>query len=101
MDDAPRKLDLICADFNGALALLRGLGARLDSIYPADEPHSAMLSHDGIAIRLRARPDAPAPQGPLPVFRSAFLLTFAGPLATDGRVGMLSRGLVPCRLDWQ
>ncbi|HMC91538.1 MAG TPA: cupin domain-containing protein [Allosphingosinicella sp.] len=98
MDDAPRKLDLICADFNGALTLLRGLGARLDSIFPADEPHSAMLSHDGTAIRLRARADAPAPQGPLPDFRPEFVLTSAGAEAAEGRAGMLYRDLIPSRL---
>jgi quercetin dioxygenase-like cupin family protein len=98
MDQAPRELDLICADFNGALALLRGLGARLDSIFPADEPHSAMLSHDGTTIQLRARADAPAPQGKLPDFRPEFVLTSAGAEAAEGRAGMLYRDLIPSRL---
>jgi mannose-6-phosphate isomerase-like protein (cupin superfamily) len=98
MDLAPRELDLICADFNGALALLRSLGARLDSIYPADEPHSAMLSHDGTTIRLRARADAPTAPGTLPEFRPESLLMSAGADAAEGRAGMLYRDLIPSRL---
>ena len=39
-----------------ALELLRGLGLRLDIIYPADDPHSAILTHDGISIRLTLAP---------------------------------------------
>src|SRR5438309_416495 len=98
MDQAPRELDLICADFNGALALLRGLGARLDSIYPADEPHSAMLSHDGTTVQLRARADAPAAPGTLPDFRPESLVMSAGADAAEGRAGMLYRDLIPSRL---
>lgn len=98
MDTAPPPLDLICADFNGALALLRGLGARLDSIYPADEPHSAMLSHDGAVIRLRSRSDAPAPEARLPAFQPEFVLTVAGAEGAEGRAGMAYRDLIPSRL---
>ncbi|HEY0311209.1 MAG TPA: hypothetical protein VGC56_01800 [Allosphingosinicella sp.] len=98
MDQAPGELDLICADFNGALALLRALGARLDSIYPADEPHSAVLSHDGTIIRLWARADAPVAPGTLPDFRPEFLVTVAGAAAAEGRAGMLYRDLIPSRL---
>lgn len=98
MDQAPRELDLICADFNAALTLLRSLGARLDSIYPADEPHSAVLSHDGTTFRLRSRADAPAAPGTLPDFRPEFLVMSAGADAAEGRAGMLYRDLIPSRL---
>jgi hypothetical protein len=40
----PDELELICADFNPALDLLRRLGPRLDILYPADDPHTALLS---------------------------------------------------------
>jgi quercetin dioxygenase-like cupin family protein len=91
------ELDLICADFNGALAWLRGLGARLDIIFPADEPHSAILTHAGTIVRLRARADAPDPPSGLPHFRPGFVVTRAGG-ASEGRAGMRYRDLIPTRL---
>jgi len=91
------ELDLICADFNGALALLRRLGARLDVIFPADAPHSAVLSHEGATIRLRAGPDVEEPAARLPEFRPEFVVTRAGE-AADGRAGMRYRDLIPSRL---
>jgi quercetin dioxygenase-like cupin family protein len=91
------ELDLICADFNGALAWLRELGARVDVIFPADEPHSAVLSHDGTIVRLRARADAEQPPTGLPDFRPEFLVTGAG-AASEGRAGMRYRDLIPSRL---
>ena len=92
------ELELICADFAAALEKLREEGARLDVIWPADEPHSALLTHAGKRIRLTARPDAPTPGGPLPVFRPEFVLTRAGADAAEGRAGMRYRDLIPDRL---
>ena len=78
MAQSPNELELVCADFNSALDLLRGLGLRLDLIYPADDPHSAVLSRDGARVRLTSRPDAPAASPVLPAFRPEFVLTRAG-----------------------
>jgi quercetin dioxygenase-like cupin family protein len=94
----PNELELICADFNAALDLLRRLGARLDIIFPADDPHSAILSHEGVKVRLTSRPDAPTPPTALPDFRSEFLVTHAGADSGEGRAGMLYRDLIPSRL---
>jgi mannose-6-phosphate isomerase-like protein (cupin superfamily) len=91
------EFDLICADFNGALAMLRRLGARLDVIFPADAPHSAVLSHDGTTIRLRAAADVEEPAPGLPAFRPEFLVARSGDGA-EGRAGMRYRDLVPSRL---
>jgi quercetin dioxygenase-like cupin family protein len=98
MDHVGDELDLICADFAVALALLRRLGARLESIYPADEPHSAVLTHEGTVVRLRTRQDAPAAPGGLPAFRPEQVVTLAGGAPAEGRAGMLYRDLIPGRL---
>jgi quercetin dioxygenase-like cupin family protein len=91
-------LELVCADFSAALDLLRRLGARLDTIFPADDPHTALLTVDGRTVRLTSRPDAPAAPGGMPGFRPASVLTRAGAAAGEGRAGMLYRDLVPGRL---
>ncbi|MBV9882028.1 MAG: hypothetical protein JO276_03380 [Sphingomonadaceae bacterium] len=98
MADPPDRLDLVCAEFAPALDLLRRLGARLDLIYPADDPHTAILSHDGTTVRLTACPDAPAPSAKLPDFRPEFVLNPAGAAAGEGRAGMHYRDLIPSRL---
>jgi quercetin dioxygenase-like cupin family protein len=90
--------DLVCADFDAARAALRGDGARLDVIWPADAPHSALLTHQGRRVRLTARPKAPLPGGALPAFQPGFVLTRAGEEAAEGRAGMLYRDLIPGRL---
>src|SRR3954464_14160222 len=98
MAQSPSEIDLICTDFDAALTLLRGLGARLDTIYPADEPHSATLTHDGLRVRLTSRPDAPPVSAALPEFRPEFSLTQAETASAEGRAGMLYRDLIPGRL---
>ena len=90
-------IDLVSADFNGALALLRGMGARLDVIFPADAPHMAILSHDGRLVRLRAREDVAEPSAALPPFQPEFVVARAGQ-AGEGRAGMRYRDLIPSRL---
>ena len=97
MSDDPGP-DLVCADFAAALERLRGEGARLDMIWPADAPHSAILTHRGKRLRLTARPDAPPPSGRVPAFRPAFVLTRAGADPEPGRAGMGYRDLIPGRL---
>lgn len=98
MTDVPDAQVQVCADFAPALEKLRGAGARLDVIWPADAPHSALLTHKGQRVRLTARPEAPPPGGPLPAFRLEAVLTRAGEAAAEGRAGMLYRDLIPSRL---
>jgi quercetin dioxygenase-like cupin family protein len=98
MTQTPTDLDLICADFNPALDLLRGLGMRLDIIWPADEPHSALLTGDGRRVRLTSSPDAPRPSPVLPDFRPELVMTRAGTVSGEGRAGMHYRDLIPGRL---
>lgn len=98
MAQLPNDLELICADFNPALDLLRQLGLRLDVIFPADEPHTAILSHDGISVRLTSRPEARAPSADLPEFLPEIVVTRAGTAPEVGRAGMRYRDLIPSRL---
>jgi quercetin dioxygenase-like cupin family protein len=94
----PKELDLVCGDFGAALDLLRRLGLRLEIIYPADEPYSAILSHEGIVVRLTSRPDAAPASGRLPEFRPEFVVTHTGGNSGEGRAEMLYRDLIPSRL---
>ncbi|MEA3029929.1 MAG: hypothetical protein QOG13_1254 [Sphingomonadales bacterium] len=98
MAQLPNELELTCADFNPALDLLRGLGLRLEIIYPADDPHTAILTHDGMRVRLTSRPAAPAAPAGLPEFRPEFVVTYAGGPSGEGRAGMHYRDLIPGRL---
>ncbi|HEV2817285.1 MAG TPA: hypothetical protein VGW40_08725 [Allosphingosinicella sp.] len=98
MARSPDELELVCADFDSALDLLRGLGMRLDVVYPADDPHAAILTHDGLRLRLTSRPDAPPPPAGLPEFRPEFAVTHAGAASGEGRAGMRYRDLIPGRL---
>jgi quercetin dioxygenase-like cupin family protein len=98
MAQSPNALELVCADFNPALDLLRGLGMRLDIIYPADDPHSAILTHEGMSVRLTSRPDAPPASPDLPHFLPEFVVTHAGTASAEGRAGMHYRDLIPGRL---
>jgi mannose-6-phosphate isomerase-like protein (cupin superfamily) len=71
-------LDLWCDDLDRAVAVLTGLGMRLDVIMPADAPAVAQLSGADGAVRLTRRAEAP----PVEV----------------GRAGMTYRDLLPDRL---
>ena len=97
MSRPPATLDLICSDFDAALDLMCGVGFRLDVIYPADKPHTAILAHAGRRVRLTSKPDAPAP-GEHPPFRPQFVLTRADGSGGQGRAGMAYRDLIPGRL---
>jgi mannose-6-phosphate isomerase-like protein (cupin superfamily) len=98
MVPSPDDLELVCADFTRALDVLRRLGMRLESLYPADDPYAARLTHEGTSVRLTSRPEAPAPSADLPEFRPEFVLTRAGTASGEGRAGMHYRDLVPGRL---
>ena len=92
------ETELVCTELGREIERLRGEGFRQDVIYPADDPHTAILSKDGETIRLTSRPDAPALSDELPPFRPEFLLTRAGASSGEGRAGMLYRDLIPGRL---
>jgi quercetin dioxygenase-like cupin family protein len=90
--------EIVCEDLSLALDDLRRQGFRLDVIYPADDPHTALLSAAGDIVRLTTRPDASRPTGKLPPFEPEFVLTRVGADAGQGRAGMLYRDLIPSRL---
>ena len=93
-----RALERVCADLNLGIEQARAEGYRLDLIFPADDPHDAMLSGPGGSLHLTTRPDAPRPSGDLPQFRPEFVLTRAAGESGAGRAGMLYRDLIPSRL---
>jgi len=92
------ELERVCADLKLAIEQGRREGFRLDVIYPADDPHSAILSGDGKTIRLTTQPGAPRPVAELPPFQPEFVVTAAADESGEGRAGMLYRDLIPSRL---
>lgn len=91
------EIELVCSELGPALDLLRSSGLRLDVIYPADSPHTAILTKGGATIRLTTEPGVTLSDD-LPPFRPEFVLTLAGEGAGEGRAGMLYRDLIPGRL---
>jgi mannose-6-phosphate isomerase-like protein (cupin superfamily) len=89
--------DIVCEDLSLAIDDLRHEGYRLDVIYPADDPATAVLSRGGETVRLALPNAAPLPAGP-PHFAPRFALTRAGAATGQGRAGMLYRDLIPGRL---
>jgi quercetin dioxygenase-like cupin family protein len=89
--------DLVCEDLNRAIDDLKRQGFRLDVIYPADDPQSAVLSRAGETVSVSI-PGALAPAKGLPRFQPEFVLTRSGATPGQGRAGMLYRDLVPSRL---
>jgi quercetin dioxygenase-like cupin family protein len=90
--------EIVCEELSAALDDLRGDGFRLDVIYPADDPHTAVLSKGEESVRLTSRADALPPPEALPSFEPEFVITRAGAAAAQGRAGMLYRDLIPTRL---
>lgn len=78
------------------MALLRAAGFRIDVIFPADDPHTALLSKGRERVRL-SKPASTSLPATLPHFRPEFLLTRGGE-AVAGRAGMRYRDLIPGRL---
>lgn len=89
--------EIVCEDLNLALDDLKSKGFRLDVIYPADDPVTALLSNGTDAVRLTTRPGAPPPSDRLPGFTPEFVLAPSGAAPGLGRAGMLYRDLIPGR----
>jgi quercetin dioxygenase-like cupin family protein len=93
-----KTLERVCQDLDAAIEELRSGGFRLDVIYPADEPHTAVLTNGGTSVRLTTKPEAAQACGVLPPLQPEFVLTRATGEAAQGRAGMLYRDLIPGRL---
>jgi quercetin dioxygenase-like cupin family protein len=89
--------EIVCEDLSLAIDDLKREGFRLDVIYPADDPATALLSRDGSSVRLTTAGAPPLPDG-LPPFQPEFVLVKVGTSAGQGRAGMLYRDLIPGRL---
>lgn len=88
-----------CVNLDDEIERLRGEGWRLDIIYPADDPHSAVLSRAAEQVRITSRPGSNGPSSLLPPFEPAALLRRAGDdSGASGRAGMFYRDLIPGRL---
>ena len=60
--------EVLCEDLNLAIEELKRQGFRLDLIYPADDPHTAVLSNGDETVRLTSRPGGEEPTDALPPF---------------------------------
>lgn len=120
---------LPCPELAPTLAFfVERLGFRVETIFPAEEPHTASISGHGLRLRLApgggdpgliriARAGAegemltapngtriawvdPDPPVEMPAFVPEFVVTRAadGPAAGEGRAGMVYRDLIPSRL---
>ena len=92
------ELERVCADLDAAIERAQSEGYRLDIIYPADDPHDAILSGPGGTLRLTTNSGAPRPTADLPPFQPEYVLTRAADAGGAGRAGMLYRDLIPSRL---
>jgi mannose-6-phosphate isomerase-like protein (cupin superfamily) len=88
---------IVCEDLNLAIDDLKRDGFRLDLIYPADDPRSAVMSRPDETVRVTMA-GAPSLPDRLPEFRPEFVLARADATAAAGRAGMLYRDLIPSRL---
>lgn len=91
------EIELVCTELGPALDLLRDSGLRLDVIYPADSPSTAILSKDGVTVRLTTDPGASLADE-LPPFKPEFVVTRMTGSGGQGRAGMRYRDLIPSRL---
>jgi len=88
---------IVCEDLNLAIDDLKRDGFRLDLIYPADDPRSAVMSRPDETVRVTMA-GAPSLPDRLPEFRPEFVLARGDATAAAGRAGMLYRDLIPSRL---
>jgi quercetin dioxygenase-like cupin family protein len=93
-----RETELVCTELGHEIERLKADGYRLDLIYPADDPHTAVLSKDGDRLRLTNDPGALPLADDLPAFKPEFHYSKGGGGSGEGRAGMLYRDLVPGRL---
>jgi quercetin dioxygenase-like cupin family protein len=91
------EIELVCSELGPELDRLKAEGYRLDVIYPADDPHTAVLSRDGAQVRLTTGVGDALPVG-LPPFVPEFVVSHAIGGWGEGRAGMLYRDLIPSRL---
>ena len=91
------ETELVCTELGREIERLKGEGFRLDVIYPADDPQTAVLSRDGEQVRLTTSAGAELPNA-LPPFVPEFMVSHAKGGWGEGRAGMLYRDLVPGRL---
>ncbi len=123
----PAEMVAPCDALPATLAFFEGLGFRVETIFPAEEPHTASLSGHGMRLRLAPGSGDPgvirlacerpgealtAPNGTrvefvamdppieLPPLRPEFVITRQadGPPENVGRAGMIYRDLIPSRL---
>lgn len=92
------RTEQVCANLDDELDRRRGEGWRLDVVYPADNPHTALLSRDGEQLRITSRAAAPGPTAQLPPFAPAAVVSRGDDEGARGRAGMLYRDLIPGRL---
>jgi mannose-6-phosphate isomerase-like protein (cupin superfamily) len=90
--------EIVCEDLNLAIDDLKKDGFRVDVIYPADDPSTALMSRDGASVRVTTRPGSGRPSKMLPPFAPEFVFTPAGASPGEGRAGMFYRDLIPSRL---
>lgn len=88
----------VCANFDQAFEAARTEGWRVDAIWPADSPHSAILSRSGETLQLTSRPEASRPDGHVPPFQPSFHVSAPSGEAGLGRAGMRYRDLIPSRM---
>jgi mannose-6-phosphate isomerase-like protein (cupin superfamily) len=83
-------------DLHSILEVLTGLGFRIETIMPADDPARAIVSGHG--VRLQVGRGEPLVLGPEPPLRPSFVVTRNDPEAWGvGRAGMQYRDLIPDR----
>jgi quercetin dioxygenase-like cupin family protein len=123
----PAEMLAPCSPLAPTLKFFIGLGFRVETIFPAEEPHTASLSGHGLRLRLapvggdpgvirlaskhvgtvltapngtRVELIDPDPPIDVPDLRPEFVITRHddGPLEGVGRAGMIYRDLIPSRL---
>lgn len=85
------------AELDATVAGLRGLGFRLDLIMPADDPTEAVLSRDGVVVRVSASSTELRAPLVVPDLVPSLVVTRAGGASVVGRAGMEYRDLIPDR----
>ena len=91
------ETELVCTELGVEMDRLKEDGYRLDVIYPADDPQTAILSKGDDRVRLTTNPGS-EPRHGLPRFAPEFVVSHASGGWGKGRAGMLYRDLIPGRL---